>query len=71
MDMSGKLNARGEIDPVVRWLGGCVGPRTGPDAVAKRKMLYLCRKLNPGRPIHSPVTVLRYRNRGFLGCCAA
>jgi hypothetical protein len=37
-----------------------VGPRTGLDAVAKRKIKshYTCRELNPGRPARSIVTVL-------------
>jgi hypothetical protein len=32
-----------------------VGPRSGLDAVAKRKIPCLCRESNPGRPAHSLV----------------
>jgi hypothetical protein len=35
-----------------------VGPRTGLDAVARRKNPRPCREPNPGRPTHSLVTVL-------------
>jgi hypothetical protein len=36
------------------------GPRAGLDALEKRNLSCLCRELNPGRPVHSP---LLYRLR--------
>jgi hypothetical protein len=42
-----------EIAPGSHWIGGWVGPRTGLDAVEKRKILY-CQEPNPGRRDRSP-----------------
>jgi hypothetical protein len=46
------LYPRGK-DPGTHWIGGCVGPRTGLDAEARRKILCPCRGSNPGRPVRS------------------
>jgi hypothetical protein len=35
------------------WIGGWVGPKAGPVAVEKRRILH-CRILNPGHPACSP-----------------
>jgi hypothetical protein len=43
----------GERTPGTHWTGGWVGPRAGLDAEARRKILYLCRGSNPGRPVRS------------------
>jgi hypothetical protein len=42
--MSGQLHAPdalppGERDPGAHWIGGCVGPRAGPDDMEKGKFL--------------------------------
>jgi len=52
------LTSAGSFTPRVRtssthWAGGCLDPRTGLDAVAKRK---IPSKLNPGRPACSLVS---------------
>jgi hypothetical protein len=36
-----------ESAPGVHWIGGWVGPRTGVDAVVKRKIPSLCQDSNP------------------------
>jgi hypothetical protein len=41
----------GERNPSTHWTGGWVDPTAGLDAEARRKILCLCRGLNPGRPI--------------------
>jgi len=41
-----------------QWVGGWVGPKAGLDAVAKGKILFPCRKLNPGLPARHLVTTL-------------
>jgi hypothetical protein len=43
----------GERSPGTHCIGGWVGPRAGPDAEARRKILCLCRRSNPGRPVRS------------------
>jgi hypothetical protein len=40
-----------EIAPGTHWIGGGVGPRTGLDAVVKRKITSLRRDSNPDHPI--------------------
>jgi len=40
MEMSGPLYSHG-ITTVTHWIGGWMGPRTGPEAVAKKKFLPL------------------------------
>jgi hypothetical protein len=37
---------------------GWVGPIIGLDAVAKRKVIYLCRESKPGRPDRSLISIL-------------
>jgi hypothetical protein len=39
------------------WVGGWVGPRTGLDAVAKRKIPSPFRESNPNHPAHSQVAL--------------
>jgi hypothetical protein len=41
-----------------RWIGGCVGPRAGTEAVEKIKITGPCRESNPGRPALDLVTIL-------------
>jgi hypothetical protein len=48
----GRALPRGK-NPGTRWTGGWVGFRAGLDAGARRKILCLCRRLNPGRPVRS------------------
>jgi hypothetical protein len=43
-----------ERAPGTHWIGGCVGPRVGLDAVEKRKILH-CRESNPGCSSRSPL----------------
>jgi hypothetical protein len=31
----------GERDPSIRWIGGCLAPTAGMDAVAKKKISFL------------------------------
>jgi hypothetical protein len=42
-----------ERTPGTHWTGGWVGPRAGLDAETRRKILYLWRGSNPGRPVCS------------------
>jgi len=51
----------GEIAPGTYWIGSCVGPRAGLDAVANRKISSPCCNPNPGRPARSPITTLGVR----------
>jgi len=37
-------------EPVTRWIGGCVDPTAGLDAVLKRKIPSPCRDSNPRSP---------------------
>jgi hypothetical protein len=58
MEVSGQHHAPaalypGERTPGTHWTGGWVGPRADLDAKARRKILCLCRGLNPGRPVRS------------------
>jgi hypothetical protein len=45
----------GDRTPATHWIGGWVDPRAGMDAMEKRKISFLSRELNPGRPARSPV----------------
>jgi len=45
------------------WIGGWVSPRAGLDAVLKNFHYYHCRKLNPGRPAPSLVSLLTELHR--------
>jgi hypothetical protein len=42
-----------EKDPPCHWIGGWVGLKACLDAEARGKVLYLCRKSNPGLPLCS------------------
>jgi len=46
----------GERAPDTRWIGAWVGPRTGLDAVAKRKILYPGQKPKPNSSARSQYT---------------
>jgi hypothetical protein len=51
MEVSDQLHALvalppGKEPPVSQWIGGCVNPRVGLDAVEKRKILN-CREYSP------------------------
>jgi hypothetical protein len=46
------LYPRGK-EPRYHCTGGWVGPRASLDIEARRKILCLCRGLNPCRPVHS------------------
>jgi hypothetical protein len=35
------------------WIGGCVGPRAGLDAEARKKNVWPCQGSKPGHPVHS------------------
>jgi hypothetical protein len=43
----------GERARGTHWIGGCMGPRVGLDAVEERRILH-CWELNPCRPARSP-----------------
>jgi hypothetical protein len=43
----------GDIAPRTHWIGSCVGPRAGLDAVEERQNLP-CKKSNPGLPARNP-----------------
>jgi hypothetical protein len=47
----------GERASATHWVGDWVDPRVGLDAVAKR-IPALCRKLNPGHPVRSIVSLV-------------
>jgi hypothetical protein len=49
-----------ERAPCTHYIGGWMGPRTGLDMTAKKKNFssLTCRKLNPGRPARTLVTIL-------------
>jgi hypothetical protein len=58
MGVSGQHHARprfspGERTPGTHCTGGWVVPRAGLDTEIRRKILCLCRGLNPGRPVRS------------------
>jgi hypothetical protein len=58
MGLSGQHHAPavlypGKRAPGTHWIRGWVGPRAGLDAGARRKILCLCRGLNPVRPVRS------------------
>jgi len=60
----------GDRTPDTNWTGNWVGPRAGPDAMVKRKILCPCRESNPGRPARSLVTVLtELRRLPCAGVC--
>jgi hypothetical protein len=46
-----------EITPGNHWTGGCVGPRAGLDAVAKRKIPCPCRESSPDRSARNLVGI--------------
>jgi len=46
------LFTRGK-DPGIHWIGGWVCLKTSLEREAREKSLYLCRGLNPGRPVCS------------------
>jgi hypothetical protein len=50
MKVNGQLHAPVAILPGVHWIGGWVGLGVGLDARQKRKISFLRRELNPGRP---------------------
>jgi hypothetical protein len=49
----------GERVSDTRWIGGCVGPRVGLDAVAKIKIPFIVSSGN-GTPVVQPVTLSLY-----------
>jgi hypothetical protein len=50
--------APGEITQNTHWIGGWVGPRAGPDAVAKRKVPVPAQKPNCGDTTRSPIIII-------------
>jgi hypothetical protein len=65
MEDSGELHTPDRFTPWLKvpgtdWVGGWVGPRTGLDAVAKRRKSVhcACRELNHSRLVRSLVCVL-------------
>jgi len=61
-EVSGQLHGgrftAGDRTHETHWIGGWVGPRVGLDAVARRKILSLCRETNRGDPARSLVSML-------------
>jgi hypothetical protein len=49
----GRALPPGKEPPGTHCTGGWVGPRAGPDAEVRGKILCLCRGPNPGRPVNS------------------
>jgi hypothetical protein len=47
--------------PGTGWVGGYMGPRTGLDAMEKRKIFCPCQKSRPGSSVFQPVTQSLYR----------
>jgi hypothetical protein len=56
----------GQRAPGTHCTGGWVGPRAGPDAEVRGKVLCLCRGSHPGRPVRSQ-TLYRLSYRLLLG----
>jgi hypothetical protein len=64
MEVSGQFHTsaalpQGKEPHGIHWIGGCVGPRTGLDAVEKRKCFDPCLKSNTDTSAVQPI-VLRY-----------
>jgi len=73
MEVSGEHVASTALSPgseplVPHCVGGWLGPRAVLDPVAKRKISYLCRESNSGRPARTSVTVVtpQQSSRGYL-----
>jgi hypothetical protein len=63
MEESGQLHApaaltSGERALGTQWTEDSVGPRAGPEALAKREIPYSCWESDPGRLTRSLVTIL-------------
>jgi hypothetical protein len=58
MEVSGTLTALlpGGRAPGTHWIGDCLGPKAGLDAVARRKNPNPCRESNPSHSVDSLVT---------------
>jgi hypothetical protein len=57
----------GERVPIIHWIGGCMGPRTGLDDVEIRKILSPPGLRTLGRPARSQ-SLYRLRYRGSFAC---
>jgi hypothetical protein len=59
MKLSGQFNPSGSFTPEegapgTHWVGGCVDPRGGLDAVEKRKVFCTCRESKPHHSVTQP-----------------
>jgi hypothetical protein len=74
MEMSGQLHApliySEERAPSTHWIGGCVGPRAGLDAVMKKKIPSPAenRTLEPQSSSAIPTELSRILNETYLIC---
>jgi hypothetical protein len=56
----------GERAPCTHCIGGWVGPRAGPDAEGRGKILCFCRGSEPGRPAPTTGTKFKFTYKIFV-----